>query len=89
MNDAAHLRVRVWVEDAWDTVEFSAPPEWTVAQLKRQALDAATVSASDLAGYEVKLRGASVLDEDVTLRELRVTDRAPFTVLSTRRRPVR
>jgi hypothetical protein len=81
--------MRVWVEDAWDVAEFDATADWTVAKLKQKALAVVTQTEPDAAGYEVKLRGALVIDETCTLEELEVSDRAPFIVLSAHRRPVR
>jgi hypothetical protein len=89
MNGSAELRMRVWVEDAWDTTEFIASSDWTVAQLKEEALRISTQADPDLDLYEVKLRGALVLDETLKLSELDVTDLAPFVVLSAHRRPIR
>ena len=89
MMAASQLRVLVWVEDVWDTVALTATSEWTVARLKQAALDAATGAAPDPTGYQVKLHGALVLDETVTLAQLNVSESAPFAVLAARRRPVR
>lgn len=81
--------VRVWVTDVWDVVSLQVAPDWTVARLKREALRAATGRDPDPREYRVKLRGAAVLDEQVTLAALRVGDGAPFIVIPARRRPVR
>jgi hypothetical protein len=89
MTNSGELRMRVWVEDAWDRAEFVATTDWTVKQLKEHALRTATLANPDPASYEVKLRGILVLDETRTLRDLDVVDLAPFIVLSARRRPVR
>lgn len=83
------IKMRVWVEDAWDLAVFDATPDWTVVQLKEHALRTATMAQPDLAGYEVKLRGALILDESETLGGLGVADLAPFTVMSKHRRAVR
>lgn len=89
MTVAAGLRVRVWVMEVWDIVELSLSPETTVAELKRRALRQATGRAPDETVYEVKFRGALVLDERRTLADLGVRDGAPFIVLPARRQPVR
>ncbi len=89
MTTQTAIRVRVWVEDVWDTVELSADADWTVARLKDSAATAAGASRDSRDRSEVKFRGALILDERVTLRELNVPDNAAFIVLSSRRRPVR
>lgn len=83
------LTVRVWVPAVWDLVELKVSPDWTVARLKREAYERATGRPLDAQAYEVKFRGALVLDESLTLEDLHVPDRAPFIVLSARRHPVR
>lgn len=89
MTGDSGIKMRVWVEDAWDSAVFNATSDWTVVQLKEQALRTATMAEPDLAGYEVKLRGALILDESETLGQLGVADLAPFIVISKHRRPVR
>lgn len=89
MTVAEQLTVSVWVTDVWDIVALDVTPDWTVGRLKQAALERATGRLPDPAPYTVKFRGATVLDESVTLRALRTPDRAPFIVLPTRRQPVR
>ena len=89
MTTRTTLRVRVWVEDIWDTIALAVSPDWTIARLKTVALTEAHCSRGSLAPYEVKFRGARVLNENVTLDELNVPDDAVFSVLSSRRHPVR
>ncbi|HSD30535.1 MAG TPA: hypothetical protein VLB49_01405 [Gemmatimonadales bacterium] len=81
--------VRVMVTDAWDQVFLAAGPETTVAELKRQALTRALKQAAPpLEEYQVKFRGAAVLDS-TTLAALGAGANAPFIVLPARRRAVR
>ena len=92
MSTAATERypVRVMVMDAWDTVELQVDDPTTVAQLKREALRAALKQAPlGEQGYLVKFRGASVLDESQTLRDIGARPNVPFIVLPARRQPVR
>jgi hypothetical protein len=84
----AGINVRVWVTDVWDTVELWLPPDCTVAELKRQALLRATGREPCPGEYQVKFRGALVLDESQTLADLGAKAGAPFIVLPARRRPV-
>lgn len=92
MSTAATERypVRVMVTDAWDTVELQVDDPTTVAQLKREALRAALKQpALSEQAYIVKFRGAAVLDESQTLRDIGARPNAPFIVLPARRQPVR
>lgn len=90
MTDVARaLRVRVWVPDVWDVVPLTAGADWTVARLKEEALRRGMARPVDGADYEVKFRGAPVVDENITLGALKAPDGAPFIVLAARRRPVR
>lgn len=89
MTTAAIPVVRVWVPDVWDVVELPADPGLTVADLKAAALARAIGADADPATYEVKYRGAAVLDESRTLGQLQVPPGAPMIVLAARRRPVR
>lgn len=87
-TQSAHT-VRVWVPVVWDTVELAVTPEWTVARLKQEAFERATGRRLDANAYQVKFRGALVLDEGTTLADLHAPNHAPFIVLSARREPVR
>jgi hypothetical protein len=83
------MTVRVWVPEVWDIVSLDASPEWSVARLKSEALERATGRAPDGEAYEVKFRGARVLDESATLSALGAPDNASFIVLPATRRPAR
>ena len=87
---AERFAVRVMVTDVWDQVFIAAEPGTTVAELKRRALTEA-LKRRDVAGeeYVVKFRGATVLDESVTLAALGAGANAPFIILPARRQPVR
>lgn len=87
---ADRLAVRVMVTDAWDVVPLTVEPHTTVAELKREAL-ARALRTLDVAAeaYQVKFRGAAVLDESITLAALGARAGSPFIVLPARRRPVR
>jgi hypothetical protein len=83
------MTVRVWVPEVWDIVSLDAGPEWSVARLKSEALERATGRAPDGEAYEVKFRGALVLDESATLSALGAPDNASFIVLHARRLPAK
>ena len=83
------MRIRVTVPEVWDNVELEAEPEWTVERVKEEALAAATGRTPDGEAVEGKFRGATALDESVTLGRLGVPDNAAFIVLRVRRQPVK
>ena len=87
---AAPLLVRVMVPDVWDQVTLSLDAGTTVADLKRLALERARAHpVADLRDYQVKFRGAAVLDEQVTLAALGARNNSSLIVLPARRQPVR
>ena len=83
------FHVRVWVLSAWDSVDLEVAPDWSVSQLKDQALR--QTMGRELGGseYHMKFHGARIFDEEKTLESLQVRDRAPFIVLPNHRQPVR
>lgn len=82
--------VRVMVTPVWSTVQLAVDETTTVAQLKREALRQALKDpAVDEDLFEVKFRGAAVLDESATLGSIGVVPNAPLIVLPARRQPVR
>lgn len=89
MTVAPGLRIRVWVTDVWDIVTLDVSPDWTVGRLKQEALRRATGRDVNPVRYEVKFRGAPVLDESHTLAALGTPHNASFIVLRKGRPPVR
>ena len=83
------MRVRVQVTEVWDTVEVSAPEDYTFADLKSASLEQAMGRRVDPSPYAIKFRGALVTDEGQTLGEADVPDGAPMIVLPAHRQPVR
>jgi hypothetical protein len=81
--------VRVMVTAAWEQVSLQVDDTTTVAQLKYEALRAALKTTAGAEGCVVKFRGAPILDESITLRQLGAVPNAPFIVLPARRQPVR
>lgn len=82
------MMVRVSVLDTWDEVALDLAEDTTVAQLKAEALRRARVM-KDPAGYEVKFRGAELIDEGQALAQAGVVPNAALIVLPRRRQPVR
>lgn len=86
---AERIPVRVMVMSAWDTATVQTDPGTTVAQLKRDALRQTRKTAGDEQLYQVKYRGAQILDESIPVHALGIAPNVPFIVLPNRRQPVR
>jgi hypothetical protein len=82
------LPVRVMVADVWDTVPLNLEPSTSLADLKLEALTRTRVQR-DPDEYVVKFRGAEMLDESVSLKDVGIPPNAALIVLPRRRRPVR
>jgi hypothetical protein len=82
------LALRVTVLDVWDEFRLSVPDATTVATLKARVLAEARV-IRDPDAYQVKFRGAAIVDESKTLVQLGIVPNAALIILSRRRRPVR
>jgi hypothetical protein len=89
MTVASPTTLRVTVTDVWDTVHVPVRPDDTIATIKAEALRRAMGRAVSEARYQVKYRGALVLDEHQTVAALGIPAGAPLIVLPARRRPVR
>jgi hypothetical protein len=76
------------VQEAWDQVSLDLAPASPIADLKRQALSL-THTAGEPAEFEVKFRGASILDEARSLADSGVKPNSQLIVLRRRRRAVR
>lgn len=82
------IPVRIMVEDAWDEISFQLPPSTSLADVKRQALEAAQVRG-DPDRYLLKFRGAELRDESRSLADAGMVPNGALIVMSRRRRPVR
>ena len=82
------LPIRVMVHESWYDLTLEVPPEISVAEVKRRALEESRAARPEDA-YEVKFRGALVRDESMSLTDLGVVPNAQLIVLSRRRQPVR
>jgi len=85
---AMALRIRISVPEVWDTVHLAVARDSTVASVMAEALRVASGRDLDAGRFEVKFRGAKVIDETMTLAQLDVPDNAAFIVLKVRRQPV-
>ncbi|MFQ5549983.1 MAG: hypothetical protein ACE5FJ_01950 [Gemmatimonadales bacterium] len=87
--NSANLRLKVMVATVWNHVNLELDSHTTIRDLKVTALAEAGVGSVDITSFEVKFRGALVLDETQTLAQLEVPSGASLIVLSARRSPVR
>jgi hypothetical protein len=82
------MAIRVRVHDSWEGVGLEVDGATTVGQMKRQALTDAR-RPGDPDGYQVKFRGAALLEEAEPLASAGVVPNAELIVLPRRRQPVR
>jgi hypothetical protein len=80
-------RLTVMVHDAWDRIPMPFNGDQQLAEVKRQALEAARVTTPD-AEYVIKFRGAALPDESLTVHDAAIPEGASLIVLRRRRRPV-
>jgi hypothetical protein len=76
------------VQDAWDEIPLDLPPDTSLAELKRLALEATRVRR-DPGEYLLKFRGAELYDESRSLADAGLVANGAVIVLPRRRRPVR
>ncbi len=82
------IPVRIMVPEVWDAVELELQPSASVAEVKERAL-ALTHAPGRPEEFQVKFRGALVLDEQRSLAEAGVGAKSSLIVMARRRRPVR
>lgn len=82
------IPVRIMVQEMWDQVELELQPSASVAEVKERAL-ALTHAPGRPEEFQVKFRGALVLDEKRSLAEAGVGAHSSLIVMPRRRRPVR
>ena len=88
MSPAKAPDLRVRVSEAWSDVELPWSAGLTANELKLRSLIASNLP-DDPAGYEVKFRGALVLDETRTMGDLKVPAGAGLIVQRRKRQAVR
>jgi hypothetical protein len=88
MSPAKNADLRVRVSEAWSDVDIPWSSELRIGELKLRAL-VATQRGGDPADYEVKFRGAKILEEGRTIGELKVPAGAGLLVQRWRRQAVR
>lgn len=79
--------LRLMVHDAWDEITVPWNADLTLAELKRDVLKEARVTAAP-EEFVLKFRGATLPDEALTVNEAALPENAALIVLRHRRRPV-
>jgi hypothetical protein len=82
------MRLRVTVEEAWDTVLVEVGACVSIGDVKREALGRTVGGGAEGHNYVMKYRGAAV-SEGATLESLEVPNGAAMIVIHVRRKPVR
>ena len=85
----AKVRFRVQVQSVWDVVRVDAPSTESVRTVKVYAISALLPNALFPDEFSVKLNGAEILDEAVSLSDVGVADGSTLLIAYRRRRPVR
>ena len=86
---AASWTVRVQAAEAWDAVRVECTPESTVRDVKRVAMANLLPDIAEQDAYMVKLHGAEVENESVSLRVAGALDASTLFITSRRRRPLK
>lgn len=82
------LAIRVQVPEVWDAVRVQAPADTAVSTVKARAVEA-LLGDADPGQFVVKLRGAVVANEAMTLAESGALNGSTYLVTSRHRRPIR
>lgn len=83
------LHLRVEVPEVWDVVRVDAQSTEPVRAIKLNALNALCPKALFPDDYVVKLGGAEIFDESMSVTAAGAKDNSIFVVTHRRRRPVR
>lgn len=81
--------VRVQAAEAWDAVRVACLPDTTVRDLKHAAMHNLLPDIAEQDAWLVKLHGAEVEDEAVTLQAAGAQNASTFFLTSRRRRPLK
>jgi hypothetical protein len=84
-----HMTLRVEMPAVWDVVRVEAPPTTPVRAVKRRALEVLYPDYGDADAFIMKLNGAAVRDEDLSVTDAGARDGSIFLLTFRRRRPVR
>jgi hypothetical protein len=81
--------LRVQAAEAWDAVRVECTPDTPVRDVKQAAMANLLPDIAQLDAYVVKLHGAEIRDESVSLRQAGARDASTLFLTSRRRRPLK
>lgn len=81
--------LRVQAADAWDAVRVECAPESTVREVKQVAMANLLPDITEPDAWMVKLHGAEVSNEGITLKAAGAMDASTLFLTSRRRRPLK
>jgi hypothetical protein len=81
--------LRVQSAEAWDAVRVDVVPDTSVRDVKQAALATLMPDVDDVDAFVIKLRGAEIHDESLSVRGAGAIDGSTLLIMSRRRRPVR
>jgi hypothetical protein len=85
---AEAITIRVQAAEAWDAVRVTCTLDMPVARIKQAAMTALLPDVERGDDYLVKLRGALIPNEGVTLAAAGVQEASTLLLTSRRRRPI-
>ena len=86
---AVSWTLRVQAAEAWDAVRVECAPDTSVRDVKRVAMANLLPDVAELDAYMVKLHGAEVANEAVSLRTAGALDASTLFLTLRRRRPLK
>ena len=87
-DGAEAITIRVQAAEAWDAVRVTCRPSATVAEVKQAAMRELLPDVETRDEYCVKLRGALIANEAVTLADAGVRAASTLFLTARRRRPL-
>lgn len=86
---SARWMLRVQAAEAFDAVRVACDPSTRVADVKELAMQSLLPDVAQHDSYMVKLHGAEVVNETLTLEQVGAKDASTLFLTSRRRRPLR
>jgi len=87
--DSARWMLRVQAAEAFDAVRVACEPGTRVADVKVLAMRSLLPDVAQHDSYMVKLHGAEIVNETLTLEQVGAKDASTLFLTSRRRRPLR
>lgn len=88
-NAVTTWTLRVQAAEAWDAVRVACTPETPVRDVKAVAMANLLPDIGQVDSYLVKLHGAEVRDETLSLQQVGARDASTLFLTSRRRRPLK